>query len=96
MKYITAILFMIKCFLLYKNIFFLIFCYKKKITLIKYLLYIIKNKGEFNMKEQNVNNTNTINDKNKIDEDRFSSTALLNAFIIDSLNKKNNKEEIDK
>lgn len=48
------------------------------------------------MKEQNVNNTNTINDKNKIDEDRFSSTALLNAFIIDSLNKKNKKEEIDK
>lgn len=47
------------------------------------------------MIEQNVNNTNTINDKNKVDEDKFSSTALLNAFIIDSLNKKN-KENTDK
>ena len=47
------------------------------------------------MKEQNIDNINKTNDKNKKDEDRFSSQALLNAFISDCLKRKKN-ENINK
>ena len=43
--------------------------------------------------EQNINNTNDINNKNKIDKDRFSSETLLKLFISDSLKRKNKEKD---